>query len=736
MTPKFNKFIQLICLLAFFSAFAQKVSNTDKHVEMLIKKAGEHLMNLECDKSIKVAQTALAEALKNKNNLQIARSYNIIGLNFDEFSDYKKAIDFYTKGLDYANRADNDTLKEWLHNNLGNVYTYRKVNFQEGIKHYKIALDLTKKMNDKHEILFTNINITSAYFAIHDYQKGLPFLKSAESLAKNQKSIEAELSINSLYGSYYTSVNDFDNAENSFKKALAVSKKNENKFLAINSAEIYDDYSRSLYKKGDYKRAYELSEKYNELKDQIYNEERTASTQKAGAQVELDEYKRQINKIENENVVYHRKFEQSKLIVILCVVLVIVLLLFMLSLYKNYKRRIEINKQLKAANEELFHAKIKAEEASRLKEQFISTVSHELRTPLYGVVGITDLLADEHHQLKESKYIKSLQFSAKYLLSLVNDILQVYKIEEKKITIENSVFNLSDELNSIIESLQFLAIKNNNKLKLEIDENIPEFLISDKVRLSQIFMNLITNSLKFTENGFVKVIAKQLRFESHFSFIQFKVIDNGIGIKKENQQKIFEKFVQLERRSDDYQGTGLGLPIVKQLIEIFGGHIEVESEESVGTTMSFTLAFDTDEQRRNQMLLNLDVDFSEEHVYKILVVEDNKINQIVTKKILDVRHFESKIANDGYEAVSLLEKESFDVILMDINMPKIDGFETTKLIRQKNIETPIIALTAFDRHEILEKALQSGMNEVIVKPFEPNQLYKMIVNLSDKNKLS
>lgn len=711
----------------------QQDAAKQKSVLTLLSKSGESLYKLECNKSLNYAKIALNEAYQIEDNQLIARSYNLIGLNFEEFGDHNKAEGYYNKGLKFANLTTNDTLKGWLCNNLGNLYCYRKVNFNKGIEYYKKALVYSENIKDTLEITYSNLNIAAAYFSKEQYTLGLPYLKTAEPLVKELDLLEAKLSLNSLYGSYYTFKNDFPKAEASFNEAIKLCNSNDVNFLESHASEVYDDFSRYYFKIKDYKNAYLYLEKYNELKDKIYTAERTNEVNVAGSHIELAEYKREIDKIENEKLVQSSRLKQTRLIVVMFIFIFFILLLLVYTLYRNNQFRKKSNKKLKIANEQLIIAKEQAEEASLLKSQFISTISHELRTPLYGVVGITDLIADEHKELKNSSYLKSLKFSAKYLLSLVNDILQVYKIEEKKIVLENSIFNISDELHSIKESLQFLAVKNNNKLVLEIDETIPEFVIGDKVRLSQIFMNLASNSLKFTNNGFVKIVAKFERNESSFCFITFKVIDNGIGIAKEHQQKIFEKFVQIERKEDDYQGTGLGLSIVKQLIALFGSEIHCESEENIGTKMMFTIGFDTDNNRRNDLLKNLEVEFSEERTYRILVVEDNKINQIVTKKILDVRHFESVIVDDGFEAIKILEKEVFDVILMDINMPKINGFDTSKLIRKMGVNTPIVAVTAFDKQEIIEQVLASKMNEVIVKPFEPNHLYKMIITLSSKN---
>lgn len=331
----------------------------------------------------------------------------------------------------------------------------------------------------------------------------------------------------------------------------------------------------------------------------------------------------------------------------------------------------------------MIEAKENAEQASRLKTQFVATISHELRTPLYGVVGMTNIILDEHQELKNSPHLNSLKFSARYLLSLVNDLLQINKIEENKVVLEKMVFNLQDEFHTIIDSLEFISVKNKNKVIKRFDESIPELLVGDKLRLSQIFINLISNALKFTYNGEVTIVAKKVKIEDSKCFIHFEVKDTGVGIAKEDQEKIFEKFIQIERKEGDYQGTGLGLSIVKRLTELFDSEIHVESEEGKGTTFSFEVAFLVDEKSKNEIIHNIDVDLTTVKTQRILVVEDNKINQVVTNKILEKNNFVCEMVEDGYAAINLLETNRYDLILMDINMPVINGFETTKLIRKK-----------------------------------------------------
>ena len=437
----------------------------------------------------------------------------------------------------------------------------------------------------------------------------------------------------------------------------------------------------------------------------------------------------------NQNTACKQQFmvlQESNLIVILFVIILIILLLLVYLLYKNYLFRDKTYTELKEAYAELQFAKERAEEASQLKTQFVATVSHELRTPLYGVIGITNIILDEHKELVNSPHLNSLKFSARYLLALVNDLLQINKIEDNKVILESMIFNIPDEINSILDSLEFIALKNNNKLSFKLDPNIPEFLIGDKLRLAQVFMNLVSNALKFTKNGVVEVSAQLDYVAGTYYYIHFSVADTGVGIAPDDQQKIFEKFVQIERKEADYQGTGLGLSIVKRLVELFGSSIVLESEVGKGTTFSFTIGFEADESKRNIIINNIDVDLSTNQLYHILVVEDNKINQVVTKKILENNHFKCTILDDGYAAIDALEKEHYDIVLMDINMPIINGFETTQLIRKKGIQIPIVALTAFDKQEIIEQALSVGINDIIIKPFEATKLFQVIGNLISK----
>ncbi|MBC7845358.1 MAG: response regulator [Flavobacterium sp.] len=726
-------FILLLVLLNSFStiSFAQPKAPSKAEIKNIAKQAVKYLNEANFEKSISTAREVLHYATRIEDNYLTAVSYNIIAANLDEMSEFDRAIFYYNKGLSYANKTTNDTIKNFINNNLGNVYCFEKKQYEKGILYYKKSLEYSQKEADTCQMVFTKLNIAWAYFDIGEYKKGLPYLEYTNKYYPkfgNESTIVVQNMLNGMYSSYK---GENKKAEAYFLKAIQLGKNNGSESDLSYS---HEEYSKFLLKNRDYKKAYENLVIFNKITEQLYNEDKLKKADVAGIHLELDEYKREVDKIEIEKNIQAQSLKQSRIIVVLFILAMIVLLLLMYSLYKNYSFKKKVNRDLTIANEELLIAKEKAEEASLLKTQFVSTMSHELRTPLYGVIGITNMLLDEHKELANSPHLSSLKFSARYLLSLVNDILHINKIEENRIVLESLTFNVLDEIEMVKNSLTFIAQNNNDKITIKVDPAIPEYLIGDKLRLSQILMNLVSNALKFTKNGNVTVIANLLKVENKSHFIEFQVEDNGIGIAAVDQDKIFEKFVQVGRSENDYQGTGLGLAIVKRLLTLFKSDISLESEIGKGTTFKFTIAFDHDPALTNEIIKNIKVDLSSSQIFRILVVEDNKINQTVTNRIIQKNNCSCIMVEDGFQAIEILNKEVFDVVLMDINMPLMNGFETTRKIRLKGIKTPIIALTAFAKDEIIEEAISAGMNDIMVKPFEPIKLFKVITDQINKTR--
>ncbi len=679
-----------------------------------------HFTNGEYDKALQLSKSALVRSFKINDDYLIAHAYNAIGVIYDEFSQAKHAISFYHKALDHASKIENDSLNDWIYSNLGSVYYFNKIDVAKGIQYYKKSLEYAEKTNNTVQITYNKLNIASAYFSVNDFKNGIQYIREVQDYVNRNGQNEMRFTENSLLGIYNTHSNQPQIALKYYAEAVAIATKHKMNNFLINVYENLAEHYK-FYKQSDLEKQYR--DKFDALTKATYSEENKAALDKSIMQIQLDENNIQLERIELENEKQLQKLNESKTITWLFVILLTVLLVLVITMYRSNKFRKKTNFELLQTNAELKKAKEKAEEASLMKSQFVSTITHELRTPLYGVVGITDIITDEHKELANSPHLSSLKFSARYLLSLVNDILQLNKMEEKSLFLENVPFSLQDEIATITNAVQYIVNNNANELEVAIDENIPKLLLGDKLRLSQIIMNLTSNALKFTRNGKVTITIQQVHVENGIHEIEFKISDTGVGISVQDQEKIFEMFVQVSRTDEDYQGTGLGLAIVKKLISLFNSTIHLESKLNVGTTFTFAIGF---EAATVPVEVTSITDSNLNPALKVLVVEDNKINQIVTQKIMEKNSIKCEMVSDGFAALHLLESEKFDVILMDINMPIINGFDTTKRIRGLGIETPIIALTAFDKEEIKEQVFASGMNDIIIKPFEPVKLFEMI----------
>lgn len=718
-----KKFIIFICLLSINYNFAQSVIEEKKSIENLINKASEFFQKCDYENSLKCSQNALLKSFKINDDYFIAHSYNLIGAVYNEFSNSKRAIGFYQKALSHANNIDDSHLKSWIYGNLGSVYYYNLNDAKKGIEYYKKGLIYANNNNDKEQINYTKLSIVAAYFSINDFKNGMVYMNEVKDFTLNKANDDAKISYNNLLGAFNSNNNQPKVAEEYYSKSVTLANKPENQSHLIN---IYQNLAIHYNKYGNIDKYKFYDEKSKALSAIQYSKDKQSKLDSSAVQIELNIYKFQLEKIELAYEIQKQKNKNFIIVNTLSAIIFVILLGLIFTLYQNNVFRKKYNNELLQRNEELKIAKDKAEIASQLKTQFVSTITHELRTPLYGVVGITNIIIDEHKELADSPYLNSLKFSANYLLELVNDILQMNKIEEKLVVLENETFNIRKEINTIINSVNYIATNNNNKIVLEIDEAIPELFLGDKLRLSQIIMNLITNALKFTKDGVVKLSLNQLKIEDSIHSIEFKICDNGVGIDPKDQNSIFDMFVQVGRKDDDYQGTGLGLAIVKKLVELYGSTIHLESELNKGTTFMFTINFKIGQISKDNENSTFEIKRELKNDLKVLVVEDNKINQMVTKKIMEKNNIQYDIVDDGFTAIDFLKSNVYDVILMDINMPLINGFETTKIIRNNGIQTPIIALTAFDKEEISIDAYSSGMNNIIIKPFEPIKLFEMI----------
>jgi signal transduction histidine kinase/CheY-like chemotaxis protein len=419
-----------------------------------------------------------------------------------------------------------------------------------------------------------------------------------------------------------------------------------------------------------------------------------------------------------------------------------------LSLEERVKRQTEgikqINEQLLVEISErkeketlLLDSMEAAKQGVRSKDQFLSNMSHEIRTPMNGIIGMTDILLNTELDELQHKYLSAIDYSAKNLLVIINDILDLSKINAEKLELEQVNFNIYNVLDSVCKTFEVKIKEKAIGLNLDIEEPLPEKVCGDPVRINQILLNIIGNAIKFTDKGSVTLQCGVLEKNEEHIRLRFAIIDTGIGIKEENLGKIFESFSQANSSINrKFGGTGLGLPISKKLIELHGGTLKVESTLGEGTIFSFDikLEYPVAEEITVEEVNPIRISAEEKAAIRILLAEDNKINQLVATKFLDRFGFSSDIANNGREAIDKTELKAYDLILMDVQMPEVDGLQATRIIksspRNKNKSIKVMAMTASVLKDEVQRCYDAGMDDYISKPFDPNELYNKILNLT------
>ena len=667
--------------------FANQIDDKKNQGIIHTKLAKIYLTLNKLDKAISSISKALEIQRLTKDYANLAETYNIQGLIFTKKKQYKIAIDSYQSSKSYSEL--------------------------EGLDEY---------------IAGVLLNSSVPLIELEEYIKATQNLEKAIALSKKYRKLDIESMalINNAKALYY--LDNYDKAQYKAEEGLRIA--NE-----INYQEAKNDafliLSDIFIKKEDYKLANVYLKEHLKLKDSILEMKSANLDAESALQYRENDYQKLYEQKVEDLKKAKKEGSLTQLISLLSIALITILSLLTLSLYKNNNIRTRTNNMLYKKNEDLMIAKEKAELASKTKANFLSTVTHELRTPLYAVTGLTNMLLDENPKPAQVNHLKSLKFSGEYLLAFINDILQLNKIEAEKVNLEPEIFNLKKKIENVLSALNNSAVDNNVKLHLEYDKNLPQVFNSDQVKISQILMNLVGNSIKFTKDGDIWVRVYKIDSDGDSFNVKFEVEDNGIGISKEKQEHLFESFsqgsIQINRK---YGGTGLGLSIVKGLIDILKGRIYLESELEKGTTFFFELPLERSHEKIKSKKTSYfkDVNEIELSKIKILVVEDNKINQMITKKILNKMKLNCDVVDNGEDAVDKVKTEHYDVVLMDIHMPGISGIEATKMIRIFDKEITIFALTAVTLEDKMHEFDEAGFDDIISKPFKQEDFEKKLFN--------
>ncbi len=685
------------------------------------------------------------KALKISQELQdqhgIAIALNSLGNIEYLMGNYTKALRHFTKALDIEEKQGAKLGVAINLNNIGNVYkNWRE--YSRALDYYQRSLEMNKEIKSKRGIAICNNDIGSVYLEKENYLRALEYFIKALDINHGigDKRYIARSYAN--VGKAFTGLKEFDNAHFYLEKGLEMAK-------AINTKstirEIYHDLSDLYQHQGDYKNALLYYKKAIVYKDSILNEKNRSNIAHLQALFENERMENEMQLLRNESRIKDLEINRKNIYTRIAVgglALFVVVFGIIIWAYTNKLKTnrllkgkiIQINKaqnDLKKYAKELFLAKEQAETANKTKSQFLANMSHEIRTPLNSIIGFTDLLENKFRNEKAKHHLNSIRVSGKTLLALINDILDLSKIEAGKMEIKYAPVDVGLLFEEIKNIFSLRIRQKSIKLHASIDKNVPKTLVLSETRLRQVLFNVVGNAIKFTRKGSVKIRVSAGRPKLKSIDLVIDVVDTGIGITPEDREKIFEAFQQSNLQEADKKGTGtgLGLTISKRLIEKMNGEIHLESE--IGKGSRFTIVLHDVKIMKSSSIKQLQLFNAEKYDFekaKLLVVDDLDTNRELIREMLSSTQIEIIEADNGYEAFKKLEKEKPDIVLLDIRMPGMDGYEALNKMREKDLikNVPVIAVSAFAMREDQQKYKSHGFDDYLPKPVQISDLFEKL----------
>jgi signal transduction histidine kinase/DNA-binding NarL/FixJ family response regulator len=705
---------------------------------------------------------SMAEKLQDSSIL--ARAYSQLGWNDLEIASYDEALDYFQNGLDIVLRMQDTSGIGNAYDNLGNLYLDQHEP-ENALKCLRLALSFSEQAGDVRIVaaIYNNIGLSfnsplhSLSFdarldsALYYFRRSAKLYESVDernqlagvlgnigSVFEQKGVLDSTLyyyrhsvymhqavGLNSTYaavayaqlGNLFLLLHHTDSAFHYLNLAQTI---DEGIGAKRGLVDLYLSLAKAYASTGNYKLAYEFLDKGTSLHDSIY------SVDKSRILADM-EAKYQMSKNERKIASQNQQIAQDRLVNYSIIGIVVLLCFVALIFYRNDRKLQRINKELAAAKE-------RAEASEHLEHQFLANMSHEIRTPMNAVLGMTTLLLDTSLNQKQRDYLEAIQSSADNLLVVINDILDLSKLQAGKMEFERIPFRLREVTGHALDIMRLKAEGKGLVLSEEITESTPQVIIGDPARLSQVLMNLLSNAVKFTEHGSVQLIVSAVAAGDRKMNVRLAVRDTGIGIPREKLKSVFDSFSQADAEtSRKYGGTGLGLTISRNFVELQGGHIGVTSEPGKGSEFSITIPYEVaSESVIVEPEETASLDAASLRGMQVLLVEDNEYNQIVLGDTLHnmIPDVSVQIASNGREAITLLQNFPFDLVLMDVQMPEMDGIEATKYIRahlpRGKREVPIIALTASVIKSEIDRAFSAGMNDYVPKPFKQDELFRVI----------